>query len=85
MKHDVSGLTTTEVSKSQALYDRALGLMPGGCSRNTILRKPHPVYASHAKGCTITDIEGKKYIDFSNVSNSFISGIRRYRQAQMAA
>ena len=74
MKHDVSDSPVEEVSKSQALYDRALGMMPGGCSRNTILRKPHPIYAAHAKGCTITDIEGVKRIDFSNNMASLIHG-----------
>jgi len=74
MKHDVSEVPAAKVSKSQALYDKALGMMPGGCSRNTILRKPHPVYAAHAKGCWITDIEGKKYVDFSNNMASLIHG-----------
>ena len=53
-------------SLSASLHQRGLRVMPGGCSRNTILRKPHPVYAAHARGCKITDIEGKKYIDYSN-------------------
>jgi glutamate-1-semialdehyde 2,1-aminomutase len=74
MKHDVSKDEVQAVSKSAALYERALKIMPGGCSRNTILRKPHPVYAAYAKGCTITDIEGVKRIDFSNNMASLIHG-----------
>lgn len=59
---------------SAALYERAKAVMPGGCSRNTILRKPHPIYASHAQGCFVTDIEGKERIDFANNVASLIHG-----------
>ena len=62
------------VTKSAALYERAKTVMPGGCSRNTILRKPHPVYAAKGKGCYVTDIEGKQYIDFANNVASLIHG-----------
>lgn len=48
--------------------------MPGGCSRNTILRKPHPIYVKHAKGCVVTDIEGVERIDFANNVASLIHG-----------
>ena len=74
MKHDVTETAAPTVSKSQALYDRALKIMPGGCSRNTVLRKPHPVYAAFGKGCWVTDIEGVRRIDFSNNMASLIHG-----------
>ncbi|MCF6344220.1 MAG: aminotransferase class III-fold pyridoxal phosphate-dependent enzyme [Devosiaceae bacterium] len=63
-----------ETSKSAALYERAKKVMPGGCSRNTILRSPHPIYADFAKGCYVTDIEGVKRIDFANNVASLIHG-----------
>jgi glutamate-1-semialdehyde 2,1-aminomutase len=62
------------VSKSAALYERAKKIMPGGCSRNTILRKPHPIYAERGEGCYVTDIEGIKRIDFANNVASLIHG-----------
>jgi len=74
MKHDVSKDEIQAVSKSAALYERALKIMPGGCSRNTILRKPHPIYAESGKGCWVTDIEGVRRIDFSNNMASLIHG-----------
>jgi len=64
----------TELSKSAALYERAQKVMPGGCSRNTILRKPHPVYAQKGNGCFVTDIEGVERIDFANNVASLIHG-----------
>jgi len=62
------------VSKSAALYARALEVLPGGVSRNTVLRKPHPLYVDHASGCRVTDIEGVERIDFANNMASLIHG-----------
>jgi len=61
-------------SLSASLYERALRVMPGGCSRNTVLRKPHPLYAARGEGCYVTDIEGVKRIDFANNMASLIHG-----------
>ncbi|MBT3339709.1 MAG: aspartate aminotransferase family protein [Planctomycetes bacterium] len=61
-------------SKSAALYQRAQKTLPGGVSRNTVLRKPHPLYADHASGFRVTDIEGAEYIDFSNNMASLLHG-----------
>jgi len=59
---------------SALLYQRALELMPGGVSRNTVLRKPHPLYADHGSGSRVTDIEGVERIDFANNMASLIHG-----------
>lgn len=61
-------------SSSAQLYQRALQVMPGGCSRNTVLRKPHPLYAEHAHGCYVTDVEGVQRIDFANNMASLVHG-----------
>ena len=56
------------------LYRRALRVLPGGASRSTILRRPHPLYATSVSGCRVTDIEGVELIDFSNNMTSLIHG-----------
>ncbi len=61
-------------SASAELYARALEMLPGGVSRNTVLRKPYPLYADHASGCRVTDIEGVERIDFANNMASLIHG-----------
>jgi glutamate-1-semialdehyde 2,1-aminomutase len=61
-------------TRSAALYARALEILPGGVSRNTVLRKPHPAYAAHGEGCRVTDLEGVTRIDFSNNMASLIHG-----------
>ena len=65
---------TGRMTRSEALYRRAVQVMPGGVSRNTVLRKPHPVYASHASRSRITDVEGVERIDFANNMASLIHG-----------
>jgi glutamate-1-semialdehyde 2,1-aminomutase len=65
---------TEQQSHSAALYERALKILPGGVSRNTVLRKPHPLYADRAQGSVVTDIEGVERIDFANNMASLIHG-----------
>jgi len=64
----------TELSRSAALYERALKVLPGGVSRNAILRAGHPTYVECGKGCRVTDLEGVTRIDFSNNMASLIHG-----------
>ena len=61
-------------SRSAKLYERARKVMPGGCSRNTVLKKPHPLYVENGAGCYVTDIEGVTRIDFANNMASLIHG-----------
>ncbi|MBZ0242265.1 MAG: aminotransferase class III-fold pyridoxal phosphate-dependent enzyme, partial [Bacteroidales bacterium] len=61
-------------NKSEALYQKALGLIPGGVSRNTVYRKPFPQYAAKASGCYVTDVDGSRRIDFANNMASLIHG-----------
>jgi glutamate-1-semialdehyde 2,1-aminomutase len=66
--------TRTDTGRSAALYERALRVLPGGVSRNTVLRDPHPAYAAHAEGCRIVDVDGVSRIDFANNMASMIHG-----------
>lgn len=65
---------TLAQSRSATLYERARKVMPGGCSRNTVLRKPHPLYVENGTGCYVTDIEGVTRIDYANNMASLIHG-----------
>jgi glutamate-1-semialdehyde 2,1-aminomutase len=70
----MSGGASDQPSKSALLYERAMKILPGGVSRNTVLRRPHPLYADYAQGCRVTDIEGVERIDFANNMASLIHG-----------
>jgi glutamate-1-semialdehyde 2,1-aminomutase len=67
-------MTEAAVSASEALFARARKVMPGGVSRNAVLRRPHPLYVVRGEGCYVTDIEGVRRIDFSNNMTSQIHG-----------
>ena len=59
---------------SKDIYDRAVEVLTGGVSRNTIFRRPHPFYVAHAKGSFIEDVEGTIRLDFANNMASLIHG-----------
>ena len=59
---------------SEDIYKQACKVLPGGVSRNTVFRKPHPYYVSKASGCFVTDIDGIQRIDFANNMASLIHG-----------
>ena len=61
-------------SRSAALYERAPKVLPGGVSRNTILRRPHPQYVDFAAACRTTDVDGVVRLDFANNMASLIHG-----------
>lgn len=65
---------STETSRSAELFERAQRVLPGGVSRNTVLRSPHPAYAASGEGCRVTDLDGVTRIDFSNNMCSLIHG-----------
>lgn len=61
-------------TRSARLFDLAREVLPGGVSRNTLLRSPHPLYAERGEGCRITDAEGVERIDFANNMASLVHG-----------
>lgn len=64
----------SETSRSAALYERALQILPGGVSRNAALHDPHPLYVDRGEGCRLTDVEGVTRLDFANNMASLIHG-----------
>ncbi len=64
----------TNSPKSDALFNRAQKVLPGGVSRNTLLRHGHPLYASHAFGARIVDVDGVERLDFANNMAAHIHG-----------
>jgi glutamate-1-semialdehyde 2,1-aminomutase len=66
--------TPTQLTRSAELYERACKVLPGGVSRNAVLRDPHPLYVDHGEGCRIVDVEGVTRIDCANNMASLIHG-----------
>ena len=61
-------------TRSADLFERAQQVLPGGVSRNTVLRDPCPAYADFGQGCRVTDLEGVTRVDCSNNMCSLIHG-----------
>ncbi len=61
-------------AKSATFFGRAQKVLAGGASRDTVLRTPHPIYAAEARGSYITDVDGRRYVDFVNNMASLIHG-----------
>jgi glutamate-1-semialdehyde 2,1-aminomutase len=59
---------------SRALFERALGSLPGGNTRTTIFHDPYPVYLVGGEGCRATDVDGVERIDFISNYTSLILG-----------
>ncbi|MBU0605747.1 MAG: aminotransferase class III-fold pyridoxal phosphate-dependent enzyme [Candidatus Omnitrophica bacterium] len=60
------------MGKSQKLYEKAKRLIPGGTQ--LLSKRPEmflpglwPAYYEEAKGCTVRDLDGKRYIDMSHM------------------
>ena len=67
-------MNNNKYQESKDIYDRAVKVLTGGISRNTIFREPHPFYVSSAKGSYIKDVDGNTRIDFANNMASLIHG-----------
>ncbi|MFP6581203.1 MAG: aminotransferase class III-fold pyridoxal phosphate-dependent enzyme [Candidatus Hydrogenedentota bacterium] len=70
---------TFTYTKSQALYDRAQGVIPGGIYGhfNPVSQKPagsYPFYCDHAKGARFWDADGNEYIDYMCAYGPMILG-----------
>lgn len=66
--------TPAQTTRSAELFERARKVLPGGVSRNAVLRDPNPLYVDHAYGCHIVDVDGVDRIDFANNMASLIHG-----------
>lgn len=65
------------LEKSQAAFDEAKGLMPGGVNspvRSFANVDSNPPFISHAKGSKIYDIDGNEYIDYVGSWGPMVAG-----------
>jgi len=50
--------------KSEALYERARGVIPGGVTHDGRHLKPFPIYVDRAEGPLKWDVDGNEYVDY---------------------
>jgi glutamate-1-semialdehyde 2,1-aminomutase len=55
-------------TRSAQLYERAIGLIPGGVNSTARAAfsgwEPHPIFVDHGEGSTVVDVDGNEYIDY---------------------
>jgi glutamate-1-semialdehyde 2,1-aminomutase len=61
-------------SRSRALHERALRVMPSGNTRHSVSLPPYPVYVKSGQGCRVVDADDEERIDFLNNMTSLIHG-----------
>jgi glutamate-1-semialdehyde 2,1-aminomutase len=59
---------------SKELFERAVGLLPGGVSHENRFAAPFPIYIERADGPRTWDVDGNEYIDYSMGSASLLLG-----------
>src|SRR6202795_1538638 len=63
-----------KTSRSRALHEDALAVMPGGNSRTTTFFDPYPFYIERGYGAHVVDADGNDRLDFNGNYTSLILG-----------
>jgi len=50
--------------QSRSLYDRALGVLPGGVNSSVRAVRPYPFFVERGDGGHVVDADGNRYLDF---------------------
>jgi len=61
-------------TRSRALHEEALAVMPGGNSRTTTFFDPYPFYVQRGQGAHVWDADGVDRLDFNGNYTSLILG-----------
>ncbi len=62
------------MSRSEALYEEAKGLLVGGVNSPVRAMKPYPFFATRGEGSRLYDVDGKSYIDYCLAYGPLILG-----------
>ena len=65
---------TSKTSRSRALHEEAVAVMPGGNSRTTTFFDPYPFYFQRGQGAHIWDADGVERVDFNGNYTSLVLG-----------
>lgn len=60
--------------RSLAQWERGQATMPGGVIKGAYSMVPHPIYIERAEECYLWDIDGRRYVDFTNHHTAMILG-----------
>jgi glutamate-1-semialdehyde 2,1-aminomutase len=74
VKDDILRRYVSRTPASAELDSRAKRSLPGGDTRWATYYQPYPVYMVAGEGCTLTDADGNRYLDFQNNYTSLVHG-----------
>ncbi len=60
--------------RSQEMYRRAQGSLPGGNTRTGVFFDPFPIYADRGEGVYLFDLDDHRLLDFVNNNTALILG-----------
>ena len=63
MNNNIEEQYRRNTRKSQAMFERASRVLPGGVAGNGKFLPPYPIYVVGAQGADLVDVDGNKYID----------------------
>jgi len=79
-------MATRTTTKNDAMFERALQLVPGGAYGHAAMTPPGlPRFFATGKGALITDVDGNEYIDFMCGYGPNLLGMRHERVEEAAA
>lgn len=61
-------------SRSVDLYHRGHAVFPGGVTRATIDKDPHPIYAARGEGAFLVDVDDARLLDLNNNFTTLLHG-----------
>ena len=64
----------SKTSRSRALHEEAVAVMPGGNSRTTTFFDPYPFYFQRGQGAHVWDADGVERVDFNGNYTSLVLG-----------
>ena len=64
----------SKTSRSRALHEEAVAVMPGGNSRTTTFFDPYPFYFQRGQGAHVWDVDGVERVDFNGNYTSLVLG-----------
>lgn len=74
IKQQILDRYASRTTKSRLLDQQAKTSLPGGDTRWATYHLPYPVYMLRGEGCTLTDADGNRYLDFQNNYTSLVHG-----------
>lgn len=60
--------------RSRAQWERGKETMPGGVIKGAYWSSPHPIYVERAEDCYLWDLDGHRYVDFTNHHTAMVLG-----------